>query len=184
MNKDKQYYLDLAERWFDAETSEAEEKELRRFLAATEDPDFDEARAALGFLAASSLSSADAASSLRAEAPKSPIDLPRQIGPRRTAGLLGTSATTASGSKSRRWLVPALGIAASLAIAFFAGRFTAPVEVVPVSNGSCVSYVHGVEVNDEDFAVATMESTLSDFFSPSAAPDPRTDLSLIFNANE
>ena len=31
MNKDKQYYLDLAERWFDAETSEAEEKELRRF---------------------------------------------------------------------------------------------------------------------------------------------------------
>ena len=70
MNKDKQYYLDLAERWFDAETSEAEEKELRRFLAATEDPDFDEARAALGFLAASSL---------RAEAPKSPIDLPRQI---------------------------------------------------------------------------------------------------------
>ncbi len=165
MNKDKQYYLDLAERWFDAETSEAEEKELRRFLAATEDPDFDEARAALGFLAASSLSSADAASSLR-------------------AGLLGTSATTASGSKSRRWLVPALGIAASLAIAFFAGRFTAPVEVVPVGAGTCVSYVHGVEVNDEDFAVATMESTLSDFFSPSAAPDPRTDLSLIFNANE
>ena len=156
MNKDKQYYLDLAERWFDAETSESEEKELKRFLAATEDPDFDEARAALGFLAASSL---------RAE-------------------LLGTSATTASGSKSRRWLVPALGIAASLAIAFFAGRFTAPVEVVPVSNGSCVSYVHGVEVADEDFAVATMESTLSEFFSPAAAPDPRTDLSLIFNANE
>ena len=70
MNKDKQYYLDLAERWFDAETSEAEEKELRRFLAATEDPDFDEARAALGFLAASSL----------------------------RAGLLGTSATPACGS--------------------------------------------------------------------------------------
>ena len=154
MNKDKQYYLDLAERWFDAETSEAEEKELRRFLAATEDPDFDEARAALGFLAASSL----------------------------RAGLLGTSATTASGSKSRRWLVPALGIAASLAIAFFAGRFTAPVEVVPVSNGSCVSYVHGVEVADEDFAVATMENTLQDLFS--AVPDPGADLSLIFNSNE
>ena len=40
----------------------------------------------------------DAASSLRAEAPKSPIDLPGQIGPRRTAGLLGTSATPACGS--------------------------------------------------------------------------------------
>ena len=165
MNKDKQYYLDLAERWFDAETSEAEEKELGRFLAATEDPDFEEARAALGFLAASSLSSADAASSLRAE-------------------LLGTSATTASGSSKRRWLIPAVAVAASLVLAFFFGRMTAPVEVVPVGAGTCVSYVHGVEVNDEDFAVATMESTLSDFFSPSAAPDPRTDLSLIFNANE
>ena len=175
MNKDKQYYLDLAERWFDAETSEAEEKELKRFLAATEDPDFDEARAALGFLAASSL---------RAEAPKSPIDLPRQIGPRRTAGLLGTSATTASGSSKRRWLIPAVAVAASLVLAFFFGRMTAPVEIVPVGAGTCVSYVHGVEVNDEDFAVATMESTLSDFFSPAAAPDPRTDLSLIFNANE
>ncbi len=156
MNKDKQYYLDLAERWFDAETSEAEEKELRRFLAATEDPDFDEARAALGFLAASSL----------------------------RAGLLGTSATTASGSSKRRWLIPAVAVAASLVLAFFFGRMTAPVEVVPVGAGTCVSYVHGVEVNDEDFAVATMESTLSDFFSPAAAPDPRTDLSLIFNANE
>ena len=40
----------------------------------------------------------DAASSLRAEAPKSPIDLLAQIGPRRTAGLLGTSATPACGS--------------------------------------------------------------------------------------
>ncbi len=156
MNKDKQYYLDLAERWFDAETSEAEEKELGRFLAATEDPDFDEARAALGFLAASSL----------------------------RAGLLGTSATTASGSSKRRWLIPAVAVAASLVLAFFFGRMTAPVEVVPVGAGTCVSYVHGVEVNDEDFAVATMESTLSDFFSPAAAPDPRTDLSLIFNANE
>ena len=47
--------------------------------------------------AAFSLREADAASSLRAEAPKSPIDLPGQIGPGRTAGLLGTSATTASG---------------------------------------------------------------------------------------
>ena len=47
--------------------------------------------------AASSLSTADAASSLRAEAPKSPIDLPGQIGPRRTAGLLDTSATPACG---------------------------------------------------------------------------------------
>ena len=51
-----------------------------------------------------------------------------------------------------------------------------------MSNGSCVSYVHGVEVADEDFAVATMENTLQDLFS--AVPDPGADLSLIFNSNE
>ncbi|MDT3366523.1 MAG: hypothetical protein LIQ26_04525 [Bacteroidota bacterium] len=151
MNRNNEYYLELVERWFDAETSEAEEKELKRFLATTEDPAFDEARAAFGYLAASSL---------RAEAP--------------------VSATPAFGRY--RWLVPAMGMAAGLAIAFIAGRYTAPVEVVPVSNGSCVSYVHGVEVADEDFAVATMENTLQDLFS--AVPDPRTDLTLIFNANE
>lgn len=167
MNKDKQYYLDLAERWFDAETSEAEEKELRRFLAATEDPDFEEARAALGFLAAQ-----------RAEI--SPL---ASLGRDDKRVVISTKAEGRM-EKSRRWLIPAVAVAASLVLAFFFGRMTAPVEVVPVGAGTCVSYVHGVEVNDEDFAVATMESTLSDFFSPAAAPDPRTDLSLIFNANE
>lgn len=151
MNKNKEYYLELVERWFDAETSEAEEQELKRFLAGTEDPDFDEARAAFGFLAT-----------------QRPV--------------ISTKAEGRTEKSSRRWLVPAMGIAAGLAIAFIAGRYTAPVEVVPVGNGSCVSYVHGVEVNDEDFAVATMENTLQDLFS--AVPDPGTDLTLIFNANK
>ena len=152
MNRNnKEYYLELVERWFDAETSEAEEKELKRFLATTEDPAFDEARAAFGFIAT-----------------QRPV--------------ISTKAEGRMEKSAPRWLVPAMGIAAGLAIAFFAGRFTAPVEVVPVSNGSCVSYVHGVEVVDEDFAVATMENTLQDLFS--AVPDPRTDLTLIFNANE
>ena len=161
MNRNNEYYLELVERWFDAETSEAEEKELKRFLATTEDPAFDEARAAFGFIAA------DALHSLGMTKEETSFH-----------GLSVESERKAYG----RWLVPALGIAASLAIAFIAGRFTAPVEVVPVSNGSCVSYVHGVEVADEDFAVATMENTLQDLFS--AVPDPRTDLTLIFNANE
>ena len=174
MNRNNEYYLELVERWFDAETSEAEEKELKRFLATTEDPAFDEARAAFGDLAASSLRSEDVEGQYlqQEQAPAS-----RSL---QTAFPSTSSDTPAFGRY--RWLVPAMGIAAGLAIAFFAGRFTAPVEVVPVSNGSCVSYVHGVEVADEDFAVATMENTLQDLFS--AVPDPRTDLTLIFNANE
>ena len=161
MNRNNEYYLELVERWFDAETSEVEEKELKRFLATTEDPAFDEARAAFGYLATQRT----------------------EISPLASLGRDDKHVVISSNvEKSRRWLVPALGIAASLAIAFIAGRYTAPVEVVPVSDGSCVSYVHGVEVVDEDFAVATMENTLQDLFS--AVPDPGADLTLIFNANE
>ena len=154
MNRNNEYYKELVERWFEAETTEAEEKELKLFLARTEDPAFDEARAALGFLRAASSTTA--------------------------------SSTTASSvaAKGFRRMIPALAVAASVAVAFVLGRVSAPVEVVPVANGTCVSYVHGVEVADEDFAVATMENTLYDLFSVSSAPDPRTDLTLIFNANK
>lgn len=47
--KDKQYYTELANRYFDAETSVAEERELREFLATTADPDFEEVKVVMGF---------------------------------------------------------------------------------------------------------------------------------------
>lgn len=49
--KNKSYYLDLAERWFDALLAEDEERELKAFLAGTDDPDFDEVKAVAGFFA-------------------------------------------------------------------------------------------------------------------------------------
>ena len=49
--KNKSYYLDLAERWFDALLTEDEERELKVFLAGTDDPDFDEVKAVAGFFA-------------------------------------------------------------------------------------------------------------------------------------
>lgn len=49
--KDKQYYTELANRYFDADTSVAEERELREFLATTDDPDFEEAKVVMGFMA-------------------------------------------------------------------------------------------------------------------------------------
>lgn len=51
MKKDKQYWLRLSERYFEAETTEEEERELRRFAAQTSDPDFRELQAVLGFTA-------------------------------------------------------------------------------------------------------------------------------------
>ena len=52
--KDKQYYIELANRYFDAETSVAEEKELMQFLASTDDPDFEDAKVVMGFSALAS----------------------------------------------------------------------------------------------------------------------------------
>ena len=49
--KNKNYYMDLADRWFDALLTEGEERELKAFLAGTDDPDFDEAKAVTGFFA-------------------------------------------------------------------------------------------------------------------------------------
>ena len=50
--KNKSYYLDLADRWFDALLTGDEERELKSFLATTEDSDFDEVKAVAGFFAA------------------------------------------------------------------------------------------------------------------------------------
>ena len=49
--KNKGYYIQLAESWFDALLSEDEERELKAFLASTDDPDFDEAKAVAGYFA-------------------------------------------------------------------------------------------------------------------------------------
>ena len=50
--KNKSYYLDLADRWFDALLTGDDEQELKSFLATTDDPDFDEVKAVAGFFAA------------------------------------------------------------------------------------------------------------------------------------
>ena len=52
MNYELSYWEDSAERYFQAETSEQEEAELRKFLCsdAARDPRFDEIRATMSFL--------------------------------------------------------------------------------------------------------------------------------------
>ena len=49
--KNKQYYIDLSERWFEALLTEEEEDALKAFLASTDDPDFDEVKAVAGYFA-------------------------------------------------------------------------------------------------------------------------------------
>ena len=56
MSKNKEYYLDLADRWFDALLTGDEERELKAFLVSTDDPDFDEVKAVAGFFATGKVS--------------------------------------------------------------------------------------------------------------------------------
>ena len=70
--KNKSYYLDLAERWFDALLTEDEERELKAFLVGTDDPDFDEVKAVAGFFATGKAISAGKAS---VDARRSPVSL-------------------------------------------------------------------------------------------------------------
>ena len=48
--RQKAYYKDLAEKYFDAATTLAEERELREFLAVTTDSDFDDVKTVMGFM--------------------------------------------------------------------------------------------------------------------------------------
>lgn len=48
--KDKQYFINLTNRYFEAETSLAEERELRDFIATCDDPEFDEIKVVMGFM--------------------------------------------------------------------------------------------------------------------------------------
>ena len=70
--KNKSYYLDLAERWFDALLTEDEERELKAFLAGTDDPDFDEVKAVAGFFATGKAVAAEKAS---VDAHRPPVSL-------------------------------------------------------------------------------------------------------------
>ena len=47
---DKEKYLELMRRYFDAETSHEEEEALALYAASTEDPAFQELRGVLGYL--------------------------------------------------------------------------------------------------------------------------------------
>ena len=48
----KNYYKRLSQKYFEATLSQREERRLMRFLATTEDPEFDEVKAVAGYFAA------------------------------------------------------------------------------------------------------------------------------------
>lgn len=65
MDMDKQYLLDLTQKYFDGLTNDEEEKLLARMITRTDDPDFDEVKAVMGFLSEGRARSASRARTIR-----------------------------------------------------------------------------------------------------------------------
>lgn len=62
---DKEKYLELMRRYFDAETSPEEEKDLALYAASTDDPAFSDLRGVLGYLSIGSQKKAKKARAVR-----------------------------------------------------------------------------------------------------------------------
>ena len=121
---EKEKYLELMRRYFDAETSPAEEKALALYAASTDDPAFEPLRGVLGFLS---------------------------VGREKKA------------RKHRAVRFYAIAAAASVVLIATVG--------IGLSNKggniieeNCVRYAYGVKVEDDALIMASVETSLADFF--------------------
>lgn len=123
---DKEKYTELARRYWEAETTPEEERDLARYAASTDDPEFDELRGVLGYLS---------------------------VGRRNRAG---------RGRRIRMYsfAAAAAGIVAVVAVSLslLAGRSTPADDI-------CVSYAYGVRTAESEVIMASVESSLADFFT-------------------
>ena len=112
MKHELSYWEDLAERYFQAETSEAEEAQLRKFLCsdAANAPRFDEIRATMSYLYVASAPTAP-----------SPLPLWGSALKRRASGIVALPQRGSGEGAGLRSLFAA--IAACLCVAFFLGWY-------------------------------------------------------------
>lgn len=110
--------MELMRRYFDAETSPQEEKELALYAASTDDPAFGQLRGVLGYLS-----------------------IGRQERARRRTVVI------------YRALAAAASVVAIAAIGF-----------TSVSQKECIQIDHGTRVENDDVIMASVETSLADFF--------------------
>lgn len=138
MKKDKQYWLRLSERYFEAETTEEEERELRRFAAQTSDPDFRDLQAVMGFTAIARSSKGSKGSKglkVQQQAPLKPL-------------------------KPLKLNSHYMGLAASVIVVLGLSLFFS------LSNRQqdtgCVAWVNGEKITDPTEVMALMQNTMHD----------------------
>lgn len=115
---EKEKYLELMRRYFDAETSHEEEKELALYAASTDDPAFVQLRGVLGYLSIGR----------------------QEMARRRTAVIYR-----------------AVAVAASVVV-------IAAIGLTNASQKDCVQFDHGTRVENDDVIMASVETSLADFF--------------------
>ena len=121
---DKEKYTALMQRYWEAETSPEEERELARYAAGTDDPDFREIRGVLGYLS---------------------VGREQKARKRRTVRIYS-------------WAAAAASIVAVLALSLSVGQSKR-------SEDTCVSHSYGVQKNDSEAIMASVEASLAVFFA-------------------
>ena len=123
---DKEKYTSLLQRYWEAETTSEEERDLALYAARVDDPDFTEIRGVLGYLS---------------------IGREHKARRQRTVRIYPWPAAAAS-------IVAVLAIGLSLLF-----------RPAQRADERCVSYAYGVQSNDSEAIMASVASSLSDFFA-------------------
>lgn len=123
---DKEKYTSLMLRYWEAETTPEEERDLAQYAARVNDPDFDEIRGLLGFLS---------------------VGKEKRTRMKRSVRFYTYAAVAAS-------LVAVVAISLGL----LANR-------PRHAEAYCISYVYGVQNSDSEAIMASVESSLADFFA-------------------
>lgn len=147
--RDKGYWLETVRRYFEAETTVDEERALARFLSTdgADAPEFDEARAVMGYFAAGRRSRRAGGGDARSD--------------RRSAGTgQGGKAPFRLARRRMRGAVAACALAACMAGAVFtAVRHRG---ALPVEEDVCVAYINGELYTAPDVVMAEMRRTMRD----------------------
>lgn len=123
---DKEKYTALMQRYWEAETTPEEERDLALYVARVDDPDFEEIRGVLGYLS---------------------VGRERKARRQRTVRIWSWTAAAAS-----IVLVVSLGLSLMM---------NQPRHI----DDLCISYAYGVQTNDSEAIMASVESSLADFFA-------------------
>lgn len=123
---EKEKYLKMLQRYWEAETTPEEERALARYAAKTDDPAFGEIRAVLGYLS------------------------------------VGRTEKARRGRRVRQYTFAAAAASVAVVAALSLGLLTGRGQR---TDDLCIRYAYGVQTGDSEAIMASVASSLADFFA-------------------